>query len=676
MSVPVRVGMADETPRPPFETAIELAELSITFEGVQGTVCVVDGVSFRLRRGEVLAIVGESGCGKSLTALSLLGLLPPGARVAAGSINFEGRDLVGLNAAEWRQIRGNRIAMVFQEPMTALNPVMTVGAQIREALSLHRGLRGAAANRRTIELLACVGLPDPERRSREYPHQLSGGQRQRVMIAMAIACDPVVLIADEPTTALDVTIQAQVFDLLRDVTVRRGRAMLLITHDLALVYENSDRIAVMYAGRIVEEAERTVLFTRPAHPYTQMLLNAAPARATPGERLTVIPGQVPPATAWGRGCRFADRCPLVLPECRAARPDWRELSDGHRVACVRAPADTLAAAASRRLKVGALPRHERLRIANLRVYFPVRHGWWGRRVVVRAVDGVDFVVYAGETLALVGESGCGKTTVGRAVVGLVPVSEGSIRLDGQELAGRSWRERKAVQHRLHMIFQDPASSLDPRMTIGEAIREGMDICRIGRDGAERRKLVEALLDRVGLPREAANRYPHEFSGGQRQRIGIARALAVQPELIICDEATSSLDVSVQAQILNLLWDLQEERSLSYLFITHDLAVVRHVADRVAVMYVGEIVEIGRARDVLDAPLHPYTAALVAAVPRIGVDGRPRIILAGEVPSPIAPPGGCRFHPRCPHTMEQCRKEAPGWSEHGRERRVRCWLYGN
>ncbi|MCX7819788.1 MAG: dipeptide ABC transporter ATP-binding protein [Kiritimatiellae bacterium] len=652
---------------------LEVEDLGIEFASERGRVPVVDGVSFGVGRGKVLALVGESGCGKSLTALSLLGLLPPGARISTGAIRFEGQDLARAAPRELRAIRGNRIAMVFQEPMTALNPVLTIGAQVAEALRLHRGLPRSAAWRRAAELLAGVGLPDAERRCVEYPHQLSGGQRQRVMIAMAIACDPVLLIADEPTTALDVTVQAQVFELLREVTVRRGRALLLITHDLGVVYENADRVAVMYAGRIVEEAEREALFSRPAHPYTQMLLRAVPARAAPGERLAVIPGQVPPVARWAEGCRFADRCPLAIAECRARRPPWRVLNDAHRVACIRAPCRVGEARNGAGVRRSASTAAERLRIERLCVHFPLRRRIGGRRLVVRAVDGVDLIVRAGETLALVGESGCGKTTVGRAVVGLAPVTAGEIRLDGERMLGQPFHVLKPLRRRVQMVFQDPASSLDPRMPVGQAILEGMEIHRIGRDDAERRERVAALLERVGLPAAAASRYPHQFSGGQRQRIGLARALAVEPEVIICDEATSSLDVSVQAQMLNLLRDLQAERGLSYLFITHDLAVVRHLADRVAVMYLGEIVETGPATEVLEAPLHPYTVALVAAVPRIGADGRRRIVLAGDVPSPIAPPPGCRFHPRCPHAMAHCRLKPPPWFGASGDRRARCWL---
>ncbi len=667
-------GVSNDTFGPRSAIVIEVEGLGIEFAGTGGSVRVVDGVSFRIARGEVLALVGESGCGKSLTALSLLGLLPPGARMASGSIRFEGRELARLPPAELREIRGNRIAMVFQEPMTALNPVMTVGAQVAEALRLHAGLGRRAAWRRAAELLAGVGLPDPERRCREYPHQLSGGQRQRVMIAMAVACDPALLIADEPTTALDVTVQAQVFELLRKVTVQRGRSLLLITHDLGIVYENADRVAVMYAGRVVEEARRDALFARPLHPYTQMLLGAIPARSEPGERLAVIPGQVPPPVEWGEGCRFADRCPLAIAECRGERPGLREVDHGRRVACIRAPAAAVGGRTACASSSRAAAATNRLVVEELRVYFPVRDGLFGARLLVRAVDGVDLVVRAGETLALVGESGCGKTTVARAVVGLAPVTAGSIRVDGEEVAGRTCRHVKAVRRRVQMVFQDPASSLDPRMPVGQAIREGMEIHRIGRDAAERRERIAALLDRVGLPKASADRYPHEFSGGQRQRIGIARALAVEPELIICDEATSSLDVSVQAQMLNLLCDLQAERGLSYLFITHDLGVVRHVADRVAVMYLGELVEQGATREVLEAPLHPYTAALIAAVPRIGEGGRRRLVLAGDVPSPIEPPAGCRFHPRCPYAMERCGVEAPPWFGPPAGRRVRCWLH--
>ncbi len=668
-------------PTPPRQSPLlEIRDLKAYFRTGAGVARAVDGVTFSIRAGETFALVGESGSGKSVTALSILRLLPaPAGYIAGGAVVFDGRDLAHLSSAEMRSIRGNRISMIFQEPMTALNPVFTVGDQIMEVLRLHQGMDKPSARARAIELLTRVGIPDPARRVDEYPHQLSGGMRQRVMIAMAVGCRPALLIADEPTTALDVTVQAQVFALLKGLVREQGTSVLLITHDMGIVYENADRVAVMYAGRIVEEAARERLFAAPSHPYTQLLMRSMPSRGVRGRRLATIEGMVPPPTEWPAGCRFVNRCPVAMDRCREALPPDLAAGPGHRAACwlieraggaVTLARDLPPAPAS--VRDAASPR---LQIRGLKVHFPIRKGVLQRAIGhVYAVDGVDLDVFKGETLALVGESGCGKTTVGKGIVRLVDVTAGSMRFHGAEMTRLSRGALQPFRRRIQVVFQDPQSSLNPRMMIGEAIREGMEVHGIGATEEEREERVVRLMEKVGLRPEMAGRYPHEFSGGQRQRIGLARALAVEAELIICDEATSSLDVSVQAQVLNLLKDLQAEMQLSYLLITHDMSVVQYLADRVSVMYLGRIVEEGTTAEVLGEARHPYTQALLSAVPKIDEAGRKRIILEGDVPSPIRPPPGCHFHPRCPHAMPVCRERYPERTGFTDTHCACCWLH--
>ena len=667
---------------------LSVRDLSVGFSSGQTVLTAVSGVSFDVAAGEALALLGESGCGKSVTALSLLRLLPAAGRFLGGTVHFNGVDLLKQPEFAMRAVRGGGLAMIFQEPATSLNPVLTVGRQIGEVLERHRGMGGAAARGHALELLGAVGIADASRRLDEYPFQLSGGMKQRVMIAVALAGNPKLLIADEPTTALDVTIQAQILDLLAKVQTERGMGMLLITHDLGVVARMAHRVGVMYAGEIVEEAPREAFFASPRHPYTLKLFAALPDLSRRGGRLETIAGHVPALSAMPKGCRFAERCPQVFDRCRAESPGWSDCGAGHRVRCHWV-------AESRRLAEGKakVPDEVNLVItsasasgqehapllmaADLRVHFPIRRGFLQRTVGhVKAVDGISLELARGRTLALVGESGCGKTTVGKAILQLVRPTGGSTQLNGRELTGLSRGALRPLRRRMQMIFQDPFASLNPRLSVGEIIGEGMSALGVLAEHEERNDAIAVLLQQVGLDAAAAHRYPHEFSGGQRQRIAIARALAVQPELIICDEPTSALDVSVQAQILNLLKQLQDDLGLAYLFITHNFAVVEYLAHEVAVMYLGRIVERGRVDEVLHSPCHPYTKALLSAVPSPRLDEQTQVIrLAGETPSPANPPSGCHFHPRCPQATDVCMRDYPLESRMSATRTVRCFLYG-
>lgn len=660
--------------------------LKTWFETEEGTVRAVDGVSFNIARGETMALLGESGCGKSICALSLLQLVPqPAGRIVAGEVRLNSQNVLQLSEREMRKVRGRRISMIFQEPQTSLNPVMTIGNQIREALPDAAELSASQVRARTQELLAAVGIADPARRYDEYPHQLSGGMKQRVMIAMALAAKPDLLIADEPTTAVDVTIQAQVLSLLKDLQADTGMAILLITHDLGVVATMADRVAVMYAGHIVESATRKELFSDPQHPYTRKLFRAIPSAAKRGGTLEVIPGSVPSLRQTFQGCRFVDRCEHAFDRCRQQEPSWH-MRSGRGVRChlydvepgtERRERPPVAVAAARTAPdTRQASTSTLLKVEDLKVYFPIYRGVF-RRVVghVKAVDGVSFEIPTGHTLALVGESGCGKTTVGKGILQLVKPTAGSVTFDGKTLNALAPAQLRPLRHRFQVVFQDPFASLDPRMLVGDILDEGMRALGVGGGRHARRQRVEELLDQVGLPAEAQYRYPHEFSGGQRQRISIARALSVEPELIVCDEPTSALDVSVQAQILNLLKDLQDRLGLSYLFITHDLSVVAYLAHEVAVMYLGRIVESGYVSDVLDNPKHPYTRALLSAVPSIEEKTQRRVIrLEGDIPSPIDPPRGCHFHPRCPEAMAQCRESYPRAAHFSASHKACCFLY--
>jgi peptide/nickel transport system ATP-binding protein len=679
------------------EPLLQIKELSVRIGRGESAIRPVDAVSFQIRRGETFALLGESGCGKSMTALALLRLLPqPAGEIVGGSVRLNGEELLSLPETGMRDVRGGRIAMIFQEPMTSLNPVMSIGDQIAESLEQHKDLRGAQARQRVVELLDDVGIPDAARRYGEYPHQLSGGMKQRVMIAMALAGDPDLLIADEPTTALDVTIQAQVLELIRCLQKKRGMAVLLITHDLGVVSEMADRIAVMYAGQLVEQAPRTLFFGQAQHPYSNKLFAALPDSSKREERLTVIPGTVPLLNQTFHGCRFADRCERAWDICQHQIPGWFESTSeqGEALAPRGYPgvqgvrchlADPTLSAPESRISAddtAAQPgstsiasKNELLEVDALKIHFPIHKGLF-KRVVgqVRAVDGVSLSIREGQTLALVGESGCGKTTVGKGVLQLLKTTAGTVRFESVELTELKGEALRSRRSDFQIIFQDPYSSMNPRMSIVDIIEEGMIAQRIGANSEQRRQRAQELLRQVGLRPEHIHRYPHEFSGGQRQRICIARALAVNPKLIVCDEPTSALDVSVQAQILNLLQDLQRELGLSFLFITHDLSVVSYIADRVAVMYLGRIVEEGEVHEVLENPKHPYTQALLSAVPRIDDETERKIIrLEGDLPSPSNPPQGCHFHPRCQQARPECANSYPQVTRLSETRMVRCHL---
>jgi peptide/nickel transport system ATP-binding protein len=621
---------------------LEARELCVELDVEAGIVRALDALTISIERGETFALVGESGCGKSMTALALMRLLPDNGVVTGGDVHLragagEGSDVdvLGLPEAAMRRVRGGRIGMIFQEPGTSLNPVMTVGRQVVEAIEAHTPLRGAAARARALEWLERVGIPEPDRRFDDYAFRMSGGQKQRVMIALALAAEPDFLVADEPTTALDVTIQAQILALLRQLQAERGMGLLLITHDLAVVSGMAHRVALMYAGQIVEVAPAREFFAAPRHPYAQALMRALPSAQERGQALMAIAGTVPPLTQRFAGCRFAPRCGVARPDCGHRPPLLEPAGSGHAVRCwlagespePRAASPARAAAVAAEAPVGpAAEPPLLLQVQDLSVRFALQRPWLSRGPrEFSAVAGVSFELRAGRTLALVGESGCGKTTTGKALVQLL---RGAARTEGrallhaagggqpQDLFSLRGDALRAARRDVQIVFQDPYASLDPRMGVREILDEGLAVLRPELDVGMRRERLERLVEQVGLRRDALDRYPHEFSGGQRQRIAIARALAVEPRLIVCDEPTSALDVSVQAQILNLLRELQRDLGVSYLFITHNIGVVEVMADQVAVMRAGRIVEQGSCQAVLGAPACAYTRDLLRSVPRL------------------------------------------------------------
>jgi peptide/nickel transport system ATP-binding protein len=649
------------------EPLLTVDNLEVTFRNGDSNVFAVRGVSYSVNEGEFLGIVGESGSGKSVSSMAVMGLLPSSADVA-GSIKFAGQELLGLSDRELSRIRGKEIGMIFQDPLSALTPVYTVGQQIAEALRLHDSvITQRAAEARSVELLKLVGIPSPERRAKAFPHEFSGGMRQRAMIAIAIANNPRLIIADEPTTALDVTIQAQILEVMQTAKELTGAAVVLITHDLGVVAGNADRVAVMYAGRIIESAPVVPLFHEPVMPYTIGLLRSMPNMATTRDvRLVPLEGRPPLLTVQPTGCPFADRCPAVLARCRTAEPALVPIAtplasrEERTVACVRA--NEIATGALLRSEIFPRPdavepiiqdvdsTEKVLEVFDVVKEFPLTKGGVFRRRVgtVHAVDGVSFDLHQGQTLGLVGESGCGKTTTIMQILELQGAERGTITVKGKNTANLTKNERRALRKDIQVVFQDPMASLDPRMTVEDIIGEPLTVHKVS--ATEIRRRVAEALDLVGLEPSYAGRYPHEFSGGQRQRIGIARALIVEPKILVLDEPVSALDVSVQAGVINLLEDLAARLGLSYLFVAHDLAVVRHIADQVAVMYLGRIVEYGKSEEIFLNPRHPYTVALLSAVPVPDPDierDRQRILLTGDLPSPTESFAGCRFRGRCP-----------------------------
>jgi peptide/nickel transport system ATP-binding protein len=739
---------------------LEVQDLSTHIKLTSSVVQAVGNIDMQVSPGESLGIVGESGCGKSMTGLSIMGLLPPGGSIVGGSIKLDGRELVGLKAEEMRRIRGNEVAMIFQDPLTSLDPTKTIGYQVAEPVRLHKNASKAEALHRAVEVLSLVGLPRPKERLGDFPHQLSGGLRQRVMIAMALACEPKLLIADEPTTALDVTIQAQILALLRDLKDRLGMAMLLITHDMGVIAGHADRVNVMYAGRVVETAEVGTLFTEMHHPYTQALLASIPRMNQDADKaLHAIPGLPPDLSHPPEGCRYAPRCFRATDKCRAEEPSLAGKTDDHKFSCwhpvsgplaltligydgpdaastgLAAPdAESVAEATAgdgiRLVPDAILPDGEALRasaesaqelesgppqaepataaaapaesdqpvviaaglevtadgrlevteravevaadgvgavvalleLRNLVKEFPITSGAILQRRVasVKAVSDVSFSVPPGTTFGLVGESGCGKTTIGKMIVALEKPNSGAITLGDMDVTKLSGGELRRKRRDLQLMFQDPHSSLDPRMRVGAIIGEPLAVQHLGNRRAQQDRVFE-LLTEVGLPRNAVERYPHEFSGGQRQRIGLARALTLNPRLIVADEPVSALDVSIRAQVLNLMKRLQATHGLTYVVISHDLAVVKYMAERIGVMYLGKLVELGSAQDIYERAAHPYTAGLIATIPLpdpAEERAKKGAAIRGELPSPVNPPSGCRFRTRCQFAQERCAAEEP------------------
>jgi peptide/nickel transport system ATP-binding protein len=671
------------------DALLEVRDLRTYIDARRGVVKALDGVTFSVRRGETLGLVGESGSGKSMTCLSILRLVPqPGGRIVGGELIFDGEDLLAKSDEEMRRLRGSRIAMILQDPMASLNPALTVGEQIAETVRLHRGLRGRVLDQRVLELLRQVRISDPEHRVHAYPHQLSGGIRQRVAGAIAISCQPSLLIADEPTTSLDVTIQAQYLRLLKEIQRATNLALVFVTHDLGIVAKLCDRVAVMYAGRIVETGTTRDIFTEPRHPYTIGLLSCLPTLRRGRARLTAIDGQPPDLASVPPGCSFAPRCRLAEPPCHESRPALEPAGRDRLVACRRSD-DTATAAGRDALTlttIGVASPEPELPVGDvvlearaLTKHFPLSRGSiFGRTIgTVKAVDGVDFVLRRGETLGVVGESGCGKTTTGRLVLNLERPTSGAVSFRGRELPSLRGRDLGEYRRAVQAVFQDPYSSLNPRLTIRTTVGEPLARTRPDLTKAEIGERIAESLTRVGLRPRVADDYPHELSGGQRQRVALARALTTSPECIVLDEAVSALDVSIRAQVMNLLREIQARLGVSYFFIAHDLAVVRYVSTRIGVMYLGKLVETAPSDELYAHPLHPYTQVLLDnALPAHPDETRDEVILRGEIPSAFDPPAGCRFHPRCPRALPVCGETEPPLAERAPGHHVACHLYGS
>ena len=661
--------------------ALEVTNLTTDIQLSRSVVHPVGNVDVKIDPGQTLGLVGESGSGKSMLGLSILGLLPNGGHIVEGSIKVEDRELVGMAEPALRRIRGDAVSMIFQDSQSSLNPTKTVGEQVAEPVRLHRGASRKEATDRALEVLELVGMPQPKERLGTYPHQLSGGLRQRVMIAIALACEPRVLIADEPTTALDVTIQAQILALLDDLRDRLGMATLLITHDMGVVAGRTNRINVMYAGRVVETAPTDRLFSAMRHPYTQGLLGAIPRLESDNRRaLTSIPGIPPDLTNPPPGCRFAPRCPFVTEKCIEHEPPLSGSDSIHRFACwhpVDGPIKRTPQIASVDSSVPKRSNGDAAHLLEVKDVFreyPITAGVLQRKVnSVKAVSGVTLHVDAGETLGLVGESGCGKTTLGKLIVGIEKPDSGQITLDGREVFKLRGRTLRKARRDVQMMFQDPYASLDPRMRVQASLREPLVIQGIG-SRKEQDERVRRMLSEVGLPANAVERYPHEFSGGQRQRIALARALMLEPKVIVADEPVSALDVSIRSQVLNLMKRLQAEFNMASVVISHDLAVVKYLSDRIGVMYLGRLVELGSGDDIYRRAAHPYTDALIKTIPvpdPVVERSKDDAGIRGELPSPINPPSGCRFRTRCPRAQQKCADEVPELRRFGPGHRAAC-----
>ena len=673
--------------------ALEVSNLSTHIQLSRSVVQAVGNVDLKIESGETVGLVGESGSGKSMLGLSILGLLPAGGHIVEGSIRVGESELVGMSEPELRQVRGNRVAMIFQDSQSSLNPTKTIGAQVAEPVRLHRGASKREAADRALEVLELVGLPQPRERLGDYPHQLSGGLRQRVMIAIALSCEPEVLIADEPTTALDVTIQAQILSVLDELKARLGMATLLITHDMGVVAGRADRVNVMYAGRIVETAGTEALFTHMHHPYTQALFGSIPRLDQDNRQaLVTVPGLPPDLANLPPGCRFAARCPRANAQCIEKEPPLSGDDPAHRFSCWHPvdgpphppPPDPSAAPAPSQPVVvpeestttnGTTPGSSHLlEISQVVREYPVTAGILQRKVnSVKAVSGITLHVQAGETLGLVGESGCGKTTLGKLIVGIETPDAGRIELAGKQVFNGRGRELRHARRNLQMMFQDPYASLDPRMRVRSILREPLVIQKIG-SRKEQNERIASLLGEVGLPLQALERFPHEFSGGQRQRIGLARALVLNPQVIVADEPVSALDVSIRSQVLNLMKRLQAEHGMAMLVISHDLAVVKYLSDRIGVMYLGKLVELGSGEDVYRRAAHPYTDALIKTIPLpdpAAERAKDDIGIHGELPSPLNPPSGCRFRTRCPRAQAKCAEVEPPLRSFGPGHEAAC-----
>ncbi len=680
---------------------LEVENLHTEFKTESGSLTAVNGVDFTLGSGEIMGLVGESGAGKSVTARSVMQLIESPGEISEGTIRLNGDDLLQKSEAELRKVRGGQMAMIFQDPLTALNPVFTVGSQIIETIQLHQPVSDQAAREQAIELLEQVGIPSPNKRIDDYPHEFSGGMRQRAVIAMALSCEPDLLIADEPTTALDVTIEAQILDLIEELSEEYGTSVLFITHDLGVVAHLCDKVGVMYSADLVEVGAVEDIYANPRHPYTQGLLASIPQITDArDQQLTTIAGKMPSIGEPPDGCRFHPRCPHAEPKCKSGYPPMDPVSEeqSHQTRCIRWEevgitwSDTPSESLDRSIEPDAATL---LEVQDLQKWFDADDGLldkvrMGRDApgslpvglkteYVQAVDGIDFEIKSGETFGLVGESGCGKSTTAKSLIQLLEPTDGQVWFrtksgDRKQLTELDRTELRSVRREMQIIFQDPQSSLNPRMSVGDIVGRPLELHDIA-TGEEKRERVEDLLETVGLSASDAELYPHEFSGGQQQRIGIARALAVEPEFLVCDEPVSALDVSIQAQILNLLTELQDEFDLTILFIAHDLSVVRHICDRIAVMYLGNIMEVGRVEDVFEPPYHPYANALLSAIPIADPTAkRSRVRLEGDVPSPIDPPSGCPFHTRCPQYIPgECDTGEPPLTEVDGGHKIACVL---